>query len=234
MVPGFRGDSPDISVGRILFHFLYAIPLTSYQWLNPVYWTLVYEFIFYVLVGLLFVPLMKVNAIWTSILAILIGGTIFSNGNIINYRVFEFLLGVLAMRNVVRRDPPVLNLILCGVSTAGILWFGNVLSAIGATFSAVAMVLFVNRRPGPILLWLGAISYSFYLVHVPIGGRVVNLGKRLGHGEVYDCLVMAAALVVSLAFAAVFFYFIEKPAIRLSRKISIERSMREFSTNDHC
>lgn len=49
-----------------------------------------------------------------------------------------------------------------------------------AVVAAVCVVLlngalaYRSFAPDP-LLWLGGISYSLFLIHVPIGGRVVNL-----------------------------------------------------------
>ena len=48
----FQGQSLGISMRQILWHAAYLIPLTQYEWLQPVYWTLAYEFVFYIAVGL--------------------------------------------------------------------------------------------------------------------------------------------------------------------------------------
>src|SRR5260370_32716067 len=51
--PGFGGAPPSYSLGQVFAHFLYVIPLTHYSWLNIVYWTLAYEFVFYILAAFL-------------------------------------------------------------------------------------------------------------------------------------------------------------------------------------
>ncbi len=52
--PNFHGQPPQSNPWQILSHILYIIPFTSYGWLQPVYWTLGVEFIFYLLIGVLF------------------------------------------------------------------------------------------------------------------------------------------------------------------------------------
>ena len=75
---------------------------------------------------------------------------------------------------------------------------------------------------GPkILLWLGGISYSLFLIHVPIGGRVVNLFSRFtlsGSQQLLVCL-LSLSLSLSLLAAWVFCVLIERPSHRVSRNL---------------
>ena len=73
MFPGFAGQVPAISLEQIAAHLFYLVPLTSQTWLSPVYWSLAYEFAFYILVGILFVPLMSRPVTWTAGMAASIG-----------------------------------------------------------------------------------------------------------------------------------------------------------------
>jgi peptidoglycan/LPS O-acetylase OafA/YrhL len=48
------------------------------------------------------------------------------------------------------------------------------------------MFAFDFKLPGRVhsaLLWLGGISYSLYITHVPIGGRIINLAKHFELSE---------------------------------------------------
>jgi peptidoglycan/LPS O-acetylase OafA/YrhL len=89
--------------------------------------------------------------------------------------------------------------------------------------AATALVLTLVKAPEfrP-LTALGAISYSLYLLHVPIGGRIVNLGQRFGHGTLFDLTLSLAALAASLAAAFVFYRLIEAPATALARRLSLK------------
>ncbi len=67
---------------------------------------------------------------------------------------------------------------------------------------------------------MGLISYSLYLVHVPIGGRVVNLGTRFAHSLPLQCLVLAGAVAVSIFSAFLMYLAVERPSQRLSARIT--------------
>ncbi len=66
-------------------------------------------------------------------------------------------------------------------------------------------------------------SYSLYLVHVSIGGRIVNLAKRFGEGPLYELAIVALALLASLVAALLLHRFVETPAMRASRKIGRQK-----------
>jgi peptidoglycan/LPS O-acetylase OafA/YrhL len=67
--------------------------------------------------------------------------------------------------------------------------------------------------------FLGDISYSLYLVHIPIGGRMLNLTENFLHSETQRSLVVFVAILVSIFAAWIFFIVIEKPAINWSKKL---------------
>jgi peptidoglycan/LPS O-acetylase OafA/YrhL len=75
-------------------------------------------------------------------------------------------------------------------------------------------------RPLHWLGWAGTISYSLYLVHVPIVSKTRNLGFAIfspsGSGAGW---VPLAACVAALTFAAVFYRLVEAPLERLRRRI---------------
>jgi peptidoglycan/LPS O-acetylase OafA/YrhL len=71
-------------------------------------------------------------------------------------------------------------------------------------------------RSGRLLGVLGALSYSLYLIHVPIGGRVVNLLRRWLPAPPWTALVGGAAVVVSLVAAALFHRLIERRFLNTS------------------
>jgi peptidoglycan/LPS O-acetylase OafA/YrhL len=77
---------------------------------------------------------------------------------------------------------------------------------------------------GATLAGLGTISYSLYLVHVPIGGKVINLGERFVEGAVPELLLSGIALTISILPAVLFCWAIERPAIKLARRIHKQAS----------
>ena len=124
-------------------------------------------------------------------------------------------LGLLALIAVA---VPVISVLAYGRD----LGFGQTWYRYTATYYA-ALLLFVLlttacRIEGRGLAWLGAISYGLYLFG-PIAQEVVvaaapSLGFT-GHGH----LMIAAAMIAAIAFAAPVHRYIERPCIRLGRRL---------------
>ena len=72
--------------------------------------------------------------------------------------------------------------------------------------------------PAP-LLWFGSISYSLFLIHVPIGGRVVNLLSRWALTPTTQLFACLLALLVSVLVAQLFYAMIELPSHQWSRNL---------------
>lgn len=75
--------------------------------------------------------------------------------------------------------------------------------------------------------YAGQISYSLYLIHPLIGWSAISVSKRvLGEGPLVLGLVhLAIGLCASVASAAVLYALVERPALRLSRKISLRQQV---------
>lgn len=74
------------------------------------------------------------------------------------------------------------------------------------------------------LLWIGLVSYGVYLWHVAVQRELLDLGVLDSVGKLgYTAL----ALLVTLAAAAASFYVVERPALRLGRRISHRRTSQD-------
>jgi peptidoglycan/LPS O-acetylase OafA/YrhL len=104
--PGFRGPAPNYSFPQLASHLFYIVPLTSYEWLQPVYWSLAYEFVFYITVGLTFSYLIKRSVAVTVVIAFGALGLSFAVYNMIDVHILEFLIGALLMRSAVTHPSP--------------------------------------------------------------------------------------------------------------------------------
>src|SRR5690606_6163736 len=49
-----RGEAPTFSVCQIAWHIAYLPKIAGFDWIQPVYWTLGFEFCFYVVIGVTF------------------------------------------------------------------------------------------------------------------------------------------------------------------------------------
>jgi peptidoglycan/LPS O-acetylase OafA/YrhL len=217
--PGFKGEDPNYLFPQLVSHLFYIVPLTKYAWVNPVYWSLAYEFVFYIMVGLTFSYLIKRSVAVTVVLAYSALGVSFALYNMLDGRIIEFLIGALLMRlaivdveNIQTRAWLACNLVL-------VVFIGGIATGIAVSL-AVCAILFL--RPVEFPRWavyLGSMSYSLYLIHVPIGGRVVNLAKRFGEGPLYEFVIVVLALSVSMIVAMLLHRFAEMPAMVASRRI---------------
>lgn len=101
--PGFRGHAPHYDVGQVAAHAFYLIPLTGYSWLQPVYWTLMYEFVFYLFMGLAFAfigragQLVQALALSTAVVGLVAA-------NLIPERVCLFVAGFWLYRAILHQE----------------------------------------------------------------------------------------------------------------------------------
>ncbi|MCQ1951082.1 acyltransferase [Arthrobacter sp. zg-Y859] len=79
----------------------------------------------------------------------------------------------------------------------------------------------------PLLLWLGRISFSLYLVHEPI---VITTAHLFGPGNEY--IAVPVGIMASLAVAALFFRFVEQPSYKLAKASVrvLSRSTKTFGS----
>ncbi|HEV2551872.1 MAG TPA: acyltransferase [Stellaceae bacterium] len=216
--PGFEGVAPHFTLLQILLHLFYLVPLGASEWLSPVYWTLAYEFVFYSLMGLSYAFLIKRHIFYTAIGAIFactISTLIF---DVPDTNFLLFLIGTAGMRYFTKTDDLQMTALAVGFSAIVV----ALISSSGAGLIAVCSLLVIMYVPVAqtnLLLFFGRISYSLYLVHVPIGGRVVNLGMKFGSGAVYDFALSCLALALSISFAWLFFMAIERPALIWSKRL---------------
>lgn len=218
-MPGFRGQAPDISWSQILTNMTLTCDFSGQAWLIPVYWTLAIEAQFYLLIALTF-PLLhhrliivRIGCLTVWILApLLVGGgpSIFSWTALFALGIIVYLRWEHGMKAW-----PALALSVAATAVQGWVW-GIPSMVVGAATALIILYMPPLRfRP---LLWVGTISYSLYLLHAPIGGRVLNFAERYPLEMGARIGVFLAALAVSILAAAVFYYLIELPSHRFSRR----------------
>jgi len=101
-----------------------------------------------------------------------------------------------------------------GSEIADALWG---LAGVGAILIVLLVIVWPSLRRAcerPSALWLGRVSFSLYLVHAPVLG---TLGYLLGREHWWvACLI---GVPISLAVAAAFYRWVEKPSHRLARRV---------------
>ncbi len=213
IAPGFAGKPPNISFLQFIAHLGYTNAFFGYGWINPVYWTLAIEFQYYVLISLFYLliasPNIKISFASTLGLAALSFLPI--SGEFVLHFMVLCTFGIVTFQQYVglisRKIFYIQMLFLSAISIGSL---GSIITGVG--ISTALFIAFVRFNVPNLMSFLGMISYSIYLVHVPIGGKVVNIGKRFAHTLPTQILVLLLAFVFTIASAYMFYLLIERPA----------------------
>ena len=220
LMPFYRGKPFAVDVTAIALHVGYLTEIAGRPWAVPAFWTLALEFQFYLAMALLF-PLVRHarRAVRLATIAFMVAGTL-----LVHERAWVaawgawFALGTLAQAYRAGRlgRAGFMSAVLACAAVVGF----NATPAQGAVAGTTALVIAFVSLERPRLALLGTLSYSLYLVHEPIGGRVVNLATHLAaRGPWLNAAVVAASLLVSCAAAWVMYRLVEGPSQRLSSRI---------------
>ena len=218
--PGYRGEPFHADMRTVALHIGYLVPWFGGEMLNPVFWTLAIEFQYYVLM-IVFAPLLIGGSFKRQTLflaATLLLSLMHSSNNL----VFKFLpffgMGFVALLFYHQRQNAVISALWFAAFSA--LAYCNVNFAAMMFAVVTAGFIFVPlARPISVLTFLGTVSYSLYLLHIPIGDRVINLAARLPSGTWAPWLGLIAAMIVSITAAWLFWLAVERPSIRIATKI---------------
>lgn len=206
--------------------FLYIKPLSKFEALNSVHWTLVYELTFYlVLFSKLFLPtkIRPILILSLSVLGIIIPNSFFTPLFVFN-EVSTFLIGYSFYYILNNKSILWLQLTIFISSFIGLSKKHS--SEYIAIVILVCSLLFIDKlRPlkDNYLSKLGDYSYSIYLVHIPIGifltvylRRNYDFANHLINNMIFDLIMLSFVILVS----RLIFYNIELPSIDLGRKLS--------------
>jgi len=226
IAPGFRGTAPMITPMNLLLEMIYLKDFFGQPWLNPIAWTLGIEIQYYILVALIY-PLISSRArrvnfstlIVLTLAPLLIAQTNLYHTRLVFHWLHLFLLGIVAFQYQVgllgKRSAAGWLLIVTLISY---MYFGELAVSLVGNVTAVILA-FVEINVNAIILFFGNISYSLYLLHIPIGGRVINLGTRVAHSWSLQLITLFLAFVLSICAAYSFYHWVEKPAQRWSSKL---------------
>lgn len=229
---------------QVLAHLAYAQEFLGYKHVIDIFWTLCYEIQFYgFFVGLIVLKPMLPGVLRRPFWIALFCAAIFAlslwtrywppeglvAGLAIN-RWFQFFVGVLTWRAVTApgRMAPLITAwaaIAAAVVAAG----APVLELLAVAVSALLVGAARDTRWGWVFTlrpftFLGAMSYSLYLYHAPVGWRFVSLVQRVIPGPwspATALLVYGLGIVVAVVTAGVLWRLIERPCLKLSQRIRL-------------
>jgi peptidoglycan/LPS O-acetylase OafA/YrhL len=189
------------------------------EYIDGVYWTLQTELIFYAVAGLT----VAIGA--RKHLLLVLGALVLLDaiGVRVGGRFRFFLIGVVFYELMGRRlgwkDCVLLALCLAGIIRHEA-WIGV------AMITAMAAAVFAASRrripllANPVLVYLGVVSYSLYLVHQNIGYVIIKLAYEVG---LNPHAAVLAAIAVAIALASILTFGVERPANRALRRLLTPR-----------
>ncbi len=212
-------NTVEISWTNLLYHIGYLNNFTTNTYINVVYWTLGIEFQFYIIIGLLF-PLMTKSIYFLILIIISLLASSYikiNNTSLIFEHTPLFCIGILMYFLGYSKKYHRVILICLMMATLFIITLNQVDELYIILFTiCIILIPFGKNR---LISFLSKISYSLYLVHVPIGGRIINLSLRFVKTDVQKWITILIALVTCIIVAYLFHIAIEKPAIKWSKKM---------------
>lgn len=207
---------------NILLHLGYLNSLTGHTWLLPIFWTLAIEFQFYLLIALAF-PLMHMHKLchYLSILLFVELSLVCPDKAIIFNHLIFFAVGVLLYYYKTGKFNIKDFLIVAAVLfiTIGVNYGFLLLCFLVVSCFAIVLV----KKSSKVLSFLGKISFAIYLLHIPIGGRLLALAESLNFAEPIKIISLVIAIIITIICSYIFYQFIEMPAIQLSKRLATDR-----------
>ena len=220
-MPNFRGGQPSFSWAQLFSNATLSCDLTNTAWINPVFWTLGVEAQYYIIIALC-ITWLSSSRRWlrSATLLLWIAAPLIApwHGTFLPFGA-TFALGIIFFQKSIGLISTVETTLWAAAAILVSILHGDfaIAGASGASFLFLAIVPQLKWR---LLLSIGAVSYSLYLLHVPIGGRIINLSEHFTLPWIGRVGAVAAALAASLAAAAIFYRLIEKPSHEAARRWS--------------
>ena len=233
------------SLNQIFTHLFYVQGLFGYEQINVVYWTLCIEAQFYIVFGILISGLSFISNRWFYgspyavtypflFITLISLSRPFQLSEASQTKIFTpywfiFASGVLIWWAIDRKISRQMGWLVIAV-----LWgFAAITSEMGtiAVASTITLIYFAGVLEKlyiwlnfSILQFLGLISYSLYIIHVPIVSCALGIRTRLSNGSDFqNLLLFILAITICIFSSTVFYYFIEVPSIGWSKKINCDR-----------
>ncbi|HEY1040730.1 MAG TPA: acyltransferase [Bacteroidia bacterium] len=215
----------DLSYQRILLHLGYLIPFfEQYEWLNTVYWTLAVEFQYYLLIALLFIPLIRMGLMFrVFVYAGIIAASFIGGKPFLPYWLPVFMLGILLFlfksKRIADKEYYIVSVLMFGFCA-----YKYELASLVYIIIPVIAVLYFSQYKIKGLHFLGKTSYSIYLIHPLIGGTFINILSHSVHHPLMKAALILAGVIITLVSAYIMYLLVEKPSKKLSASISYKLS----------
>lgn len=232
---------------QILYNFFYLPDLMQVPLIVPVAWTLCIEFQFYIFFVFLGFLLQRLPLASPLALAIWTGLSIFSllqNTSLAIVPIkpvtfiphwYSFFLGCCTCWSILGKVNKKFLLLNYGIIALGSLWTTTPHASI--SLATALLISFAYFQEGlhrylsqKIFQYLGTISYSLYLIHWPVGMKLVHTGHKLISSNAVF-LLFILSLLLTLLFADLFYRLIERPSHHLSRQFHLSKLFKARNKN---
>lgn len=219
------------SMPQILAHLVYLQDLLGFQPVSPIFWTLCLELQFYLVFALLLLARSQALFLLAFIASIPLSCVPIMTG-LFTDLWYGFLLGAGAYMSWRAQDlralaffPYALAFVLLGAVRRDLFMEACAVTALVVLYATMTAHIY-DWLSARIFQFLGAISYSLYLVHNPATGATFRAGYALlGHSIWSEVICWIGAIAASIGFAWVTWFLIERPSIRLSQMVSARRGI---------
>jgi len=249
----FEPMGEPLSFPRLIAHFFYVQDIFNLTHIDDVYWTLCLEIQFYLVFCFLVALAQSLDIYWqknwgklvifipSAVIGILYPLQILKydgRATIFLPLWYSFILGIFAYWTW-RKD---LNSWFFYCYATVLLSVGIVYtSGFAITSSIIAMLLLEvarTNRMQDLLNWqwlqfIGKISFSLYLTHVPIMGGVYFLGNKIINHSIWSEFILLLVIIgICISFATFIWHFVEKPSIQWSKKLKAKEIRNTISVSN--
>ncbi|MCX2481788.1 acyltransferase [Pedobacter sp. MC2016-15] len=196
---------------------------------NPVFWTLRIEAEYYIFMGIYFVLLSKLPRLTMIIgvpLLLLSSQTLITEYiGLLEYIVF-FLIGTIGYQIYTSKKSTYFEMACLGLVILFSFLYYELAASIVAT-ATILVILYYRKPVSHILEFPGEVSYSLYLLHFPLGIKMINMAQNHMKPNQFWILFFVVSLIC-FAVSWVFWNYIEKPSANFSNTVKYGKARTTF------
>jgi peptidoglycan/LPS O-acetylase OafA/YrhL len=219
-MPNYQGGNENISFYNILLHVSLLNGILHQPWLNSAFWTLGIEFQYYLLIIFIY-PLLTSSKVAVKVILFLLLcflPFVFSQDNLIISWLLLFNFGIITFQVTANQITLKQYWIVIFFITV-LTYFNKELLVASVGFITSVAIAFAKFPKLTIFSSLGELSYSLYLLHNPVGGKVIYLASLIGKSLVIKFISLLFALTISIYAAYFMCKYIERPTQRYLKNI---------------
>ena len=227
---GNHQESFRINWKNVLLNIGYLNVFVGTEFINFAYWTLFVELQFYICIGLIYPLIVSNNTFWRYLvfIPILSLNYFWGVGALVLHSHFPlFMIGIFTFQyaiGIIKSKEYFLVTVITILGNA--FWTNEILKIENAipiaTVSVCALFfIFTFKNKNKMLDFLGKVSFSLYLIHVPVTNFLLPILGRYIHRPIYVLIYRFGVLGLAVFCSYLFYTMIEKPALKLSKKFKI-------------